>query len=71
SGFPDIIEQNAGDVVGFLKGDDKIIPFIDLKPGLDSGPYADQVLRSRFDRYSKDGRFYGAPHDVHPVVMLR
>jgi len=70
SGFPDIIEQNADDVVGFLKGDDSIIPFVDLKPGLEASPYADQVLRTRFDRYSKDGRYYGAPHDVHPVVML-
>ena len=70
SGFPDIIEQNAGDVVGFLKGDDNIIPFVDLKPGLTASPYAEQVLMSRFDRYGKDGKLYGAPHDVHPVVML-
>jgi arabinosaccharide transport system substrate-binding protein len=70
SGFPDIIEQNADDVVGFLKGDDNIIPFVDLKPGLDASPYADQVLRTRFDRYSKGGKYYGAPHDVHPCVML-
>ncbi|HNT78787.1 MAG TPA: ABC transporter substrate-binding protein [Anaerolineae bacterium] len=70
SGFPDIIEQNADDVVKFLKGDDSIIPFVDLKPALQAGPYANEVLTSRFDRYSKDGKYYGAPHDVHPVVML-
>lgn len=70
SGFPDIIEQNAGDVVKFLKGNDSIIPFVDLKPSLTASPYANQVLMSRFDRYGKDGKFYGAPHDVHPVVML-
>jgi arabinosaccharide transport system substrate-binding protein len=70
SGFPDIIEQNADDVVGFLKGDDNIIPFIDLKPALEASPYADKVLLPRFDRYSKGGKYYGAPHDVHPCVML-
>ncbi|MCX7680621.1 MAG: ABC transporter substrate-binding protein [Anaerolineae bacterium] len=70
SGFPDIIEQNADDIVKFLKGDDSVIPFVDLKPALKASPYADQVLMSRFDRYSKDGKFYGAPHDVHPVLML-
>lgn len=70
SGFPDIIEQNADDIVKFLKGDDSVIPFIDLKPALMASPYADQVLMTRFDRYQKDGKFYGAPHDVHPVVML-
>jgi arabinosaccharide transport system substrate-binding protein len=70
SGFPDIIEQNADDVVAFLKGDDNIIPFVDLKPALKASPYADQVLTTRFDRYSKGGKYYGAPHDVHPCVML-
>jgi len=70
SGFPDIIEQNADDIVKFLKGDDSVIPFVDLKPALMASPYADQVLMSRFDRYQKGGKFYGAPHDVHPVVML-
>jgi len=70
SGFPDIIEQNADDVVKFLKGDDSIIPFVDLKPALMAGPYANDVLMTRFGRYGKDGKLYGAPHDVHPVVML-
>lgn len=70
TGFPDIIEQNAGNIVKFMKGDDNVIPYADLKPALEAGPYADQVLMSRFDRYTKDGKLYGAPHDVHPVVLL-
>ncbi len=69
-GFPDIIEQNAGNIVKFMKGDDSVIPYADLKPALTAGPYADQVLMNRFNRYTKDGKLYGAPHDVHPVVML-
>jgi arabinosaccharide transport system substrate-binding protein len=70
SGFPDIIEQNAGDVVKFMKGDDSVIPFLDLKPALDESEYADDVLANRNDRYTKDGKLYGFPHDVHPVVLL-
>ncbi len=70
SGFPDIIEQNAGNIVKFMKGDDSVIPYADLKPALTASAYADEVLMSRFDRYTKDGKLYGAPHDVHPVVML-
>jgi arabinosaccharide transport system substrate-binding protein len=70
SGFPDIIEQNAGNIVKFMKGNDSVIPYADLKPALMASEYADQVLMNRFDRYTKDGKLYGAPHDVHPVVML-
>jgi arabinosaccharide transport system substrate-binding protein len=70
SGFPDIIEQNADDIVKFLKGDDNQIPFVDLSPAYIVSPYNGQVLEARFDRYSKDGKKYGAPHDVHPIIMI-
>lgn len=70
SGFPDIIEQNAGDVVKFMKGDDKVIPFLALNEVLKASPYYEQVLKSRWDRFTKDGLIYAAPHDVHPLVML-
>lgn len=70
SGFPDIIEQNAEDIVKFLKGDDKVIPFVALDDALASGPYGAAVLENRFARYSKDGKKYGAPHDVHPIIMI-
>ncbi len=30
----------------------------------------DDALESRFARFTKDGKIYGAPHDVHPLVML-
>jgi arabinosaccharide transport system substrate-binding protein len=69
-GFPDIIEQNADDIIKFLKGDDRAIPFIALNETIDNGPYANDVLESRWARYTKDGNRYGAPHDVHPIVML-
>jgi arabinosaccharide transport system substrate-binding protein len=69
-GFPDIIEMNAGDIVKFLKGEDRVIPFFALNEVLKESPYFDQVLKSRWDRYTKDGNLYGAPHDVHPIVLL-
>ena len=70
SGFPDIMEQNAGDVVLYFKGGAEQIPFVPLNDALAESPYADQVLESRFARFTKDGNIYGAPHDVHPLVML-
>ena len=70
TGFPDILEQNAGDIVGFMKGSDVEIPMVALNDVLDASPYADAVLESRWARYTKDGKIYGAPHDVHPIVML-
>jgi len=70
SGFPDIIEQNADDVVKFLKGEDNVIPFVSMDNALNASPYAKDVLINRFSRYSKAGKKYGAPHDVHPVIMI-
>jgi len=70
SGFPDIIEMNADDVVKFLKGDDSIIPFLSLNEVLATSPYYEPVLESRWDRFTKDGNRYAAPHDVHPLVLL-
>jgi len=70
SGFPDVIEMNAGDIIKFLKGDDNIIPFTALNEVLATSPYYEQVLESRWDRFTKGGNRYACPHDVHPIVML-
>jgi arabinosaccharide transport system substrate-binding protein len=70
SGFPDIIEMNADDVVLYLKGSDDVIPFLALNEVLNESPYYEAVLESRWDRFSKDGLRYAAPHDVHPLVLL-
>ena len=70
SGFPDILEQNAGDIVLYFKGGADAIPFVPLNDALAESPYAEDVLESRFARFQKDGSIYGAPHDVHPLVML-
>ncbi len=70
SGFPDILEQNAGDVVLYFKGGADAIPFVPLNDALAASPYAKDVVESRFARFIKEGQIYGAPHDVHPLVML-
>jgi len=70
SGYPDIIEQNAEDIVKFLKGDDKVIPFVAIDDFLSASPYATDVLENRWARYTKGGKKYGAPHDVHPIIMI-
>lgn len=70
SGTPDICELNAEDMVKFLKGTEKAIPFLALNDVLKDNPYYPQVLESRWARYTKDGKIFGAPHDVHPMLML-
>jgi arabinosaccharide transport system substrate-binding protein len=70
SGFPDILEQNAGDIVLYFKGGADAIPFVPLNDAMAESPYAGDVVESRFARFQKDGNIYGAPHDVHPLVML-
>ncbi|MBV7331317.1 ABC transporter substrate-binding protein [Chloroflexi bacterium TSY] len=69
-GFPDIVENNNGFMVSFLKGEDSEIPIVALNPWLESSEYTDQVLPSRWDIMTKDGNRYGAPHDVHPIVLI-
>ncbi|RPJ39374.1 MAG: carbohydrate ABC transporter substrate-binding protein, partial [Chloroflexi bacterium] len=70
SGFPDVIEQNADDIVKFLKGEDNVIPFVAIDNALASSPYATDVLENRWARYTKSGKKYGAPHDVHPTIVI-
>jgi len=43
---------------------------VPLNDALAESPYAGDALESRFARFTKEGNIYGAPHDVHPLVML-
>lgn len=70
TGFPDICEWNSEEIVKFLKGPPEEITFAPLDEALANSPYAGDVLESRWARFRKDGITYGAPHDVHPTLLL-
>lgn len=69
-GFPDIYEGNADTFPTYLKGTEQEIPFAALNDALDISKYKDAVLEARWGRFTKDGKKFAAPHDVHSMLML-
>ncbi len=69
-GAPDIVEVEITSIGRFLKGAVDEIGFLDLRPLLESQGWMDDLVPNRFTPWSYNGRIYGIPHDLHPVVLL-
>ena len=69
-GAPDLVEVEIGSIGRFLKGAIDEVGFIDLRARLESEGWMEKLVVSRFTPWSYRGRVYGAPHDLHPVVLL-
>lgn len=69
-GFPDIYEGNAASFPPYLRGAETEIPFSALDDWFAISPYATDVLEARWGRFTKDGKKYAAPHDVHSMLLL-
>lgn len=65
-GAPDIVDINVGDFPGFTSG--KTIKLMDLTDYVKE--YQDNVVQSRLDLYSKDGKVYGLPTHVGTTVAF-
>ncbi|HYE21539.1 MAG TPA: extracellular solute-binding protein [Tepidisphaeraceae bacterium] len=56
-----------------FRGDDQTYRHADGRweqaPGEKADAWIDQITRSRFAPYTKDGVIFGIPHDVHPVAL--
>jgi arabinosaccharide transport system substrate-binding protein len=67
---PDLVEINSGDVGTFFRGPLQDVGFSDLtdriKEGGDNSVW-NRFVQQRFSPYTKKGRIFGLPHDVHPV----
>jgi arabinosaccharide transport system substrate-binding protein len=71
---PDIVELLDGTMGYFTKGPLEGIGFVDLtdrvmKSANGEPPLWDQLVNSRFDKWSSRGRIFAIPHDVHPTVL--
>ena len=69
-GAPDIVEVEINSIGRFLKGDIDEVGFLDLLPRLEREGWLDQLVSSRFTPWSYQGKVFGIPHDLHPVVLL-
>ncbi len=64
SGAPDIVDIELGKYPLFLKGTPQLVPMNEYVE-----PEASQFIMSRFDIYSKDGKYYGVPFHVGASVI--
>jgi len=63
-GVPDIADVELGKWPNFMNGE---VQFLDLSEYV--APYADDLVTSRLEIYSKDGKVYGAPSHIGATVM--
>jgi arabinosaccharide transport system substrate-binding protein len=71
---PDVVELLDGTMGYFVKGPLEGVGFVDLtdrvmKSVNGEPPLWDQLVNSRFDKWSSRGRIFAIPHDVHPTVL--
>jgi arabinosaccharide transport system substrate-binding protein len=58
-----------GSMSFFVKGRVEDVGLIDLTDRLHQSGLYDQLVRSRFSKWSSRGRIFALPHDVHPAVL--
>lgn len=63
-GAPDLCDIEVGQFPNFLQGEVQLYPLNET-----IAPYKDDLVQARFDIYSKDGNYYGAPTHVGATVM--
>ncbi len=75
--LPDAVEVEISRAAGFFRGPADDILFMDLTGFLtrpdpaDPGhrPLIDRIVKTRLMPYMHKGKYYGLPHDVHPVML--
>src|SRR3954454_1799755 len=66
---PDMVELLDGTLGVFTKGPLNDVGFIDLTDRVHSTGLYDQLVTSRFSKWSTRERILALPHDVHPVML--
>lgn len=75
--LPDAVEVEISRAAGFFRGPADDILFLDLtelltRPDAEDPhrrPLMDRIVKTRLMPYMHRGRYYGLPHDVHPVML--
>ncbi len=66
---PDLCEMEITWAGAFFRGPLKHVGFEDLTDRLKSSGLYDRMVKARFSPYTKQGRIFGLPHDVHPCML--
>jgi arabinosaccharide transport system substrate-binding protein len=66
---PDMVELLDGTMGVFTKGPIDGVGFVDLTQRVRSSGLHDQLVTSRFKKWSSRDHIFALPHDVHPVML--
>ena len=66
---PDMVEVEISAAGSFFRGPQDQIGFEDLTARLKADGLMEKMVAARFAPYTRRGRVYGLPHDVHPVML--
>ncbi len=66
---PDMVELLYDTLGVFVKGPLEEVRFIDLTDRVHDSGLFENVVTSRFGKWSNRGRVFALPHDVHPVML--
>lgn len=66
---PDLVEVEISSAGGFFRGPIDQVGFIDLTDRIRKAGLDKRMVQARFAPYTRSGRIFGLPHDVHPVQL--
>ncbi len=66
---PDLVELPFDAMRYFGRGPVQDIGFVDLTDRLQAEGYRERLVEARLSLWSKAGRVFALPHDVHPVML--
>src|SRR5262245_19570372 len=66
---PDLVEVEIGSAGSFFRGPLADVGFVDLTERIHRAGLWERMVRARFAPYTRRGRIFGLPHDVHPVQL--
>lgn len=66
---PDLVEMLEGSLGYFTRGPRADVGLIDLTEKIHAEGIDHKVVASRFSLWTTQGRNYGIPHDVHPIML--
>jgi len=69
SGLPDLVSVEISSAGTFFRGPLHSVGFLDLTDRIRREGLTDRIVRARFAPYTKQGRIFGLPNDVHPVML--
>lgn len=66
---PDLAEIEIGSVGKYFRPPVDEVGFLPLNDFLKESGWYDQIVKTRFAPWSKQGTIYGVPHDLHPTTI--